>query len=64
MPRRIVKSPIHVVRNGVMTEPPLNSVFDFTEAELADIKAVNPDAIGHPVEEDKPVEIKAVATKV
>ena len=51
MPVRIPRNSIVVIRNGNHVIPPLGQLFEFTDAELADINAVNPDAVRLPVNE-------------
>ena len=57
MPKRIPVTAVHVYRNGKEFVPPIGQAFDFTAEELADINAVNPDAVRKPVNEgtDEPV---------
>lgn len=45
MPQRIPVNKIIVHRDGKRFAPPLGKPFDFTAAELEDIKAVNPGAV-------------------
>lgn len=45
MLKRLVKQPILVVREGKQVEPRINEVFEFTEAEVAEISKLNPSAI-------------------
>lgn len=51
MPVRIPRNSIVVIRDGKHVIPPLGQLFEFTDAELADINAVNPDAVRLPVNE-------------
>lgn len=55
MPKRIPRSTIILHRDGVRTIPKIGTAFDFTKEEIAEIDAVNPDALGKnlvEVEED------------
>lgn len=62
MPKRIVKTPVQVFRDGAWVEPKVGEPFDFTDKELADINSVNADAIEHIVtEEAKPAAAEAKA---
>lgn len=45
MPKRIVKAPVLVNRDGKAFTPRLGEVFDFTDKELKEINALKPDAI-------------------
>lgn len=51
MPIRIPKQTIRLVRDGENVTPDIGEPFDFTADELADINAVNPDAIRKPIDE-------------
>lgn len=63
MPKRIPVTAVHVYRNGKEFVPPIGQAFDFTAEELADINAVNPDAVRKPVNEgtDEPVKVDTKA---
>jgi hypothetical protein len=63
MPKRIVKKPIVVYRDGKQVVPEVGTVFDFTEAELKDINKLQPKAIGHIVTADEPVSNAKAETK-
>lgn len=45
MPKRIVKAPVLVNRDGKRFTPRINEVFDFTDKELKEINALNPKAV-------------------
>lgn len=45
MPMRAPKQSVGVTRDGQRVYPDIGKPFDFTEQELADIMAANPDAI-------------------
>ena len=51
MPKRIPVNTIMLHREGKPLVPDIGKVFDFTAEELADINAVNPDAVRKPVNE-------------
>lgn len=68
MPKRIPMQTVIVQRDGKQVAPPIGKAFEFTREELDQIKAVAPDAIRHPVNEeeaeapesqDKPVQSKS-----
>lgn len=52
MPKRVPVQTVILHRDGKQFAPPLGKAFDFTAEELADINAVNPDAVRKPVVED------------
>lgn len=52
MPKRIPVQTVIVNRDGKQIAAPIGKPFDFTNEELADIKAVNPDAVRIAVNED------------
>lgn len=45
MAKRIVLQTVTVHRDGKLHTPPIGQPFDFTAAELKDLKEVNPDAV-------------------
>lgn len=45
MPMRAPKQSVRVIRDGKSVEPPIGEPFEFTDDEVADIMAANPDAI-------------------
>jgi hypothetical protein len=47
MPKRIVKTPVQVNRDGKLVFPPVGSAFDFTDEEVKSINKLNPKAIGY-----------------
>jgi hypothetical protein len=47
MPKRIVKQPITLHRDGKVVKPRLDEVFEFTDAELKSIMGANPKAVEH-----------------
>ncbi len=53
MPKRIVKQPIALIREGKTIKPEVGTEFDFTQAELTDINSVNPKAVAHIVLPDE-----------
>ena len=60
MPKRIVKKPVQVHRDGKLLFPAIGSTFDFTDEEVKSINKQNPKAIGYlPVSEVEPVKAKA-----
>lgn len=54
MPKRIVNSPVQVVRDGQFTFPPVGKVFEFTDDELKQINASNPKALERIIVADEP----------
>lgn len=54
MPKRIVKSPLQVFRDGKFIEPKVGEVFDFTDKEVKELTSVNADCIGHVLTVDEP----------
>lgn len=54
MPKRIPHQSIVLYRDGKQVRPDIGKPFDFTQDELDDIKATNPDAIRHIVNEELP----------
>ena len=61
MPKRIVLETIRVIRDKKTVTPPIGQVFDFTAEEIAQIKAVRPQAFRTVVIEDPEL---AAAAKV
>ena len=45
MPMRAPKQSVRVLRDGKTIEPPIGEPFEFTDEEVADIMAANPEAI-------------------
>lgn len=45
MLKRIVKSPIFVVRDGKQVAAPVGEVFEFTDAEVKELNEINPASI-------------------
>lgn len=60
MPKRIVNEPVIVHRDGKQVSPEVGKAFDFTDAEVKEIKSLNEKALGHIITADEP----AKATKV
>lgn len=60
MALRIVKQPVNVWRDGKLVAPEVGSTFDFTDAELKDIMALNEEAIGYILTVDEPAPVAAV----
>lgn len=60
MPKRIVRAPVLVNRDGKSFTPRIGEVFDFTDKELKEINALKPDAIEHILVPDAPVQASAV----
>lgn len=54
MPKRIVKSTVIVYRDGKQVKPVIGEVFDFTDAEVKDIRAINETTLGHIIVPDAP----------
>ena len=52
MPKRVPVQTIILHREGKQFSPEIGQFFDFTAEELADIVAVNPEAVRKPVIED------------
>lgn len=61
MPKLIPVQTVLVHRDGKTVAAPLEVPFEFSDAEVADIMALNPDAVREPINE-APVEVKAPAT--
>lgn len=53
MPKRIPLQTIILQRDGEKVVPQLNKPFDFTDAELASVTRLNPDAIGKIITADE-----------
>src|SRR3546814_17424306 len=51
MPKRVPTASVIVIREGKRVSPPLNKGFNFTEAEIAQIKAIDPRALRKPINE-------------
>ena len=62
MPIRLVKKPVLVVRDGAQVQPPVGREFNFTDAEVKEINALNPSAIDYilTVDAETPVTEKVV----
>lgn len=52
MPKRIVRAPVLVNRDGKSFTPRIGEPFDFTDAELKEINALQPKAVEHIVTRD------------
>lgn len=55
MYKLIVTQSVTVVRDGKRVTPPINKVYEFTEAEAAMILKANPQGLRRPVNETAPV---------
>lgn len=64
MPKRIVRQPVIVHRDGKQVAPEMGKEFDFTDAELKDINRLNPKALEHIVLNDSTSTKTTVAAKV
>ena len=63
MPKRVAVQTIRVLRGKEVVSAPLGEPFDFTDQEIADVEAVNPDAFRMPVNEDVPAQEKVEKAK-
>jgi hypothetical protein len=59
MPKRIVKQPVQIVREGKTIAPRVGEEFDFTDAEVKAINGVQPKALAHIIVPEKAEAAKA-----
>jgi hypothetical protein len=48
MPKRIVKTPVQVFREGKFIEPAVGEVYDFTDKEIKELTTAKADCLDHP----------------
>jgi len=54
MPKRIVKQPVTVYRQGKAVSPKIGDLFEFTDKEVAEISSMTPKALVMPKGEAAP----------
>lgn len=62
MPKRIVKNPIQLFRDGQFVTPPVGSVIDLTIDELESLNKANPDALDFILTVEAPLVANPVAS--